>query len=201
MKHINKVAQALQTTPEIVLNVCRKLNLVVNKDSASAIKPEVEQQLIQLKEVATAESMTLEEAADHLLEMRSECSNPNRKHTFDENQYIQQRFGVNPAFTESNSFVQVLHSDVARGKQLAALRHKVVLETSTLMLEDFLFNGVQEHTTELEEVQGRIYKRIDDDFFGTINWGEEPHPSLEIQTQKLKSPSKTKSLPEKSSNK
>ena len=63
----------------------------------------------------------------------------------------------------------MLHSDVKRGKQLATLRHKVVLETSTLMLEDMLFNGVQEPTTELEEVQGRVYKRIDDDFFGKVN--------------------------------
>jgi hypothetical protein len=196
MKHINKVAQALQTTPEIVLKVCKKLSLPVNKDST--IPTDVERQLIQLKEVAAAEKMSLEEAANHLLEMRSERSNSNNEHTFDENQYIQQRFGVNPEESESNSFVKVLHSDVARGKQLAVLRHKVVLETSTLMLEDFLFNGVQEPTMELEEVQGRVYKRIDDDFFGKVNWGEEPHPSLEIQTQQLKSVSKTKSLPEKS---
>ena len=50
MKHINKVAQTLQTTPEIVIQVCKKLSLVVNKDST--IKPEVERQLIQLKYVA-----------------------------------------------------------------------------------------------------------------------------------------------------
>ena len=162
MKHINKIAQTLQTTPEIVLKVCKKLSLVVNKDST--IKPEVERQLIQLKKVAAAENMSLEEAANHLLEMRQEHSSSNNEHTFDENQYIQQRFGVNPEESESNSFVKVLHSDVKRGKQLATLRHKVVLETSTLMLEDMLFNGVQEPTTELEEVQGRVYKRIDDDF-------------------------------------
>ena len=199
MKHINKVAQTLQTTPEIVIQVCKKLSLVVNKDST--IKPEVERQLIQLKEVASAKNMSLEEAANHLLEMRQERSSSNNEHTFDENQYIQQRFGVNPEESESNSFVKVLHSDVARGKQLATLRHKVVLETSTLMLEDMLFNGVQEPTTELEEVQDRVYKRIDDDFFGKVNWGEEPHPSLEMQPQQLKSLSKTKSLPEKSLNK
>ncbi|MGB3655581.1 MAG: hypothetical protein WBA41_30835 [Rivularia sp. (in: cyanobacteria)] len=195
MKHINKVAQALQTTPEIVLKVCKKLNLVVSKDST--IPTDVEQQLIQLKEVAVAENMSLEESANHLLEMREERSNSNNEHTFDENQYIQQRFGVNPEESKSNSFVKVLHSDVTRGKQLAILRHKVVLETSTLMLEDMLFNGVQEPTTELEEVQGRVYKRIDDDFFDKVNWGEEPHPSSEIQPQQLKSVSKTKSLPEK----
>ena len=188
MKHINKVAQTLQTTPEIVIQVCKKLSLVVNKDST--IKPEVERQLIQLKEVAAAENMSLEEAANHLLEMRQERSSSNNEHTFDENQYIQQRFGVNPEESESNSFVKVLHSDVARGKQLATLRHKVVLETSTLMLEDMLFNGVQEPTTELEEVQDRVYKRIDDDFFGKVNWGEEPHPDLKIQPQ-LKSIPKT----------
>ncbi|MEO1373115.1 MAG: hypothetical protein AAFW70_02080 [Cyanobacteria bacterium J06635_10] len=95
MKHINKVAQTLQTTPEIVIQVCKKLSLVINKDST--IKSEVEQQLIQLKEVAAAENMSLEEAANHLLEMRQERSSSNNEHTFDENQYIQQRFGVNPA--------------------------------------------------------------------------------------------------------
>ena len=94
--------------------------------------------------------MSLEEAANHLLEMREERSS--KKHKFDEDEYIEQRFGVNPE-ASSNSFVKVLHSDVKRGKQLATLRHKVVLETSTLMLEDLLFNGVQEPTTELEEVQ------------------------------------------------
>ena len=85
----------MQTTPEIVIQVCKKLSLVINKDST--IKPEVERQLIQLKEVAAAENMSLEEAANHLLEMRQERSSSNNEHTFDKNQYIQQRFGVNPA--------------------------------------------------------------------------------------------------------
>ena len=84
MKHINKVAQTLQTTPEIVSQVCKKLSLVVNKDST--IKAEVEQQLLQLKQVAAAENMSLEEAANHLLEMRQERSSSNNEHTFDENQ-------------------------------------------------------------------------------------------------------------------
>ncbi|MGB3640714.1 MAG: hypothetical protein WBA39_24530 [Rivularia sp. (in: cyanobacteria)] len=197
MKHINAVAQDLQTTPEIISKVCQKLELKVNNDST--LKPDVEQQLIQLKEVAVSQNMSLEEAANYLLEMRDERSS--KKHKFNEDDYIEQRFGVNPSEASSNSFVKVLHSDVERGKQLATLRHKVVLETSTLMLEDLLFNGVQEPTTELEEVQGRVYKRIDDDFFGKVNWGEEPHPSLETQGKQLKSHRRTKSLPEKSSNK
>ena len=196
MKHINAVAQNLQTTPEIINKVCGKLQLKINKDST--LKPEVEQQLVQLKEVAVAENMSLEEAVDYLLQIRDEHSND--EHKFDENEYIEQRFGVNPNDASSNSFVKVLQSDVARGKQLAALRHKVVLETSTLILEDLLFNGADETTTELEEIQDRVYKRIDDDFFGKVNWGEEPHPSLQTHKQ-LKSHPKTKSLPEKSSNK
>ncbi|WP_414620828.1 hypothetical protein [Calothrix sp. CCY 0018] len=193
MKHINAVAQDLQTTPEIISKVCQKLELKINKDDT--LKPDVEQQLIQLKEVAAVENMSLEEAADYLLEMRNERSS--NEHTFDGNEYIQQRFGVNPEESESNSFVNVLHSDVERGKQLATLRHKVVLETSTLMLEDMLFNGVQEPTTELEENQNRVYKRIDDDFFGKVNWGEEPHSESGKQSQQLKSRPKTKSLPGK----
>ena len=67
------------------------------------------------------------------------------------------------------------------------------------MLEDLLFNGTQETSTELEENQNKIYSRIDNDFFGKVNWGEEPHPSLAMQPQQLKSRHKTKSLPEKSS--
>ena len=178
MKHINAVAQSLQTTPEIISKVCQKLELKVNKDST--LKLEIEQQLIQLKEVATAQNMSLE--------MRNERSND--EHRYNEDEYIEHRFGVNPKDASSDSFVNVLHSDIARGKQLARLRHKVVIETSTLMLEDMIFNGVEEPATDLEENQNRVYKRIDDDFFGKVNWGEEPHPDLKIQPQ-LKSIPKT----------
>lgn len=195
MKHINAVAQTLQTTPEIVSKVCQILDLKINKDNT--LKPDVEKHLIQLKQVAAAENMSLEEAATHLLQMRDERSG--KEHEFDEDEYIEQRFGVKPSEASTNSFVKLLHSDVARGKQLAALRHKVVIESSTLMLEDLLFNGTQETSTELEENQNKIYERIDNDFFGKVNWGEEPHPSLAMQPQQLKSRHKTKSLPEKSS--
>ncbi len=190
MKHINAVAQTLQTTPEIINKICQKLELKINKDST--LKPEVEQQLIQLKEVATTENMSLEEAAAYLLQMRDEHSS--NQHKFDGDKYIEQRFGLNPE-DESNSYLRALRTDIEKGKQFAALRLGVIMETSSLYLEEFLFNGVQEAPTELQETQNRIYERIDNDFFGKVNWGDS------IQPKQLKSHPKTKSLPEKSSNK
>ena len=195
MKHINAVAQTLQTTPEIVSKVCQKLELKINKDDT--LKPDVEQQLIQLKQVAVAENMSLEEAADYLLQMHESS---NSEHKFDADKYIEQRFGLNPKQHESNTYLQALHTDVERGKQFAAVRLGVVMETSSLFLEEFLFNGVQEAPTELKETQNKIYERMDNSFFGKVNWGEQPHPSS-IQPKQLKSHPKTKSLPEKSSNK
>ncbi|MEO1372937.1 MAG: hypothetical protein AAFW70_01150 [Cyanobacteria bacterium J06635_10] len=194
MKHINAVAQSLQTTPEIISKVCEKLQLRINKDNT--VKPEVEQQLIQLKEVASAENMSLEEAVDYLLEMRDEQSS--NKHKFDVNKYIEQRFGLNPE-DESNSYLKALRTDVEKGKQFAALRLGVIMETSSLYLEEFLFNGVEEAPTQLQETQNKIYERIDNDFFGKVNWEAEVQTST--QTKQLKSHPKTKSLPEKSSNK
>lgn len=196
MKHINAVAQILQTTPEIIINICQKLELKINKDNT--LKPEVEQQLVQLKQVAVAENMSLEEAAGYLMQMRDEHSNTG--HRFDADKYIEQRFGLKPEEYESNSYLRALRTDVARGKQFAAVRLGVVMETSSLYLEEFLFDGVQQVPTELQETQDRIYERIDNNFFGKVNWGDEPHPSS-IQPKQLKLHPKTKSLPEKSSNK
>lgn len=194
MKHINAVAQGLQTTPEIISRVCHKLELKINKDNT--LKPELEQQLIQLKEVAVAQNMSLEEAVDYLLEMRNERSDD--EHKFDKDKYIQQRFGLNPD-DESNSYLKALRTDVEKGKQFAAIRLGVIMETSSLYLEEFLFNGVEEAPTQLQETQNKIYERIDNDFFGKVNWEAEVQTSP--QTKQLKSTSKTKSLPEKSSNK
>ena len=77
MKHINAVAQSLQTTPEVISKVCQRLELRINKDNT--LKPEIEQKLIQLKEVAVSQNMSLEEAVDYLLEMRNERSSNKRK--------------------------------------------------------------------------------------------------------------------------
>ncbi len=195
MKHINAVALTLQTTPEIISKICQKLELKINKDDT--LKPEVEQQLMQLKEVAAAEDMSLEEAVDYLLEMRDERSN--NEHTFDADKYIEKRFGLKPE-DDNNAYLQTLRTDIEKGKQFAALRLGVIMETSSLYLEEFLFNGNQQSPTELQETQDKIYERIDNDFFGNVNWGEEVHPSS-IQAKQLKSRRKTKSLPEKSSNK
>ncbi|MEM7556450.1 MAG: hypothetical protein AAF378_20585 [Cyanobacteria bacterium P01_A01_bin.84] len=195
MKHINAVAQSLQTTPEIISKVCEKLELKINKDST--LKPEIEQQLIQLKEVAVSQNMSLEEAVDYLLEMRNERSN--NEHKFDVDKYIEQRFGLNPQ-DESNSYLQTIRTDVEKGKQFAALRLGVILESSSLYLEEFLFNGHQQAPTELQQTQDKIYERIDNDFFGKVDWGNEVHP-FSAQTKQLKSNPKTKSLPGKSPSK
>lgn len=194
MKHVNTVAQSLQTTPEIIGKVCEKLQLRINKDNT--LKPEIEQQLIQLKEVAVAQNMSLEEAVDYLLEMRNERSND--EHKFDEDKYIEQRFGLNPE-DESNSYLKTIRTDIEKGKKFAVLRLGVIMESSSLYLEEFLFNGVQEAPTELQETQDKIYERIDNDFFGKVNWEAEIQTSA--QNKQLKSHPKTKSLPGKSPSK
>ncbi|NJN10816.1 MAG: hypothetical protein HC815_23625 [Richelia sp. RM1_1_1] len=168
------------------------MELKINKDST--LKPEIEQQLVKLKEVATTQNMSLEEAAEYLLQMRDEHSCAYR---FDADKYIEQRFGLKPE-DESNSYLQVLRTDIEKGKQFATLRLGVVMETSSLYLEEYLFNGVQEAPTELQETQDRIYERIDNNFFKKVNWGEIPRLSS-TQPKHLKSHPKTKSLPEKSS--
>jgi hypothetical protein len=61
----------------------------------------------------------------------------------------------------------------------------VVLESSTLALEEFVFHGsssLGESNTSVppgyDEAQERINSRIDNDFFGKVNWGEQTHPLL-----------------------
>ncbi|BAZ40512.1 hypothetical protein NIES4101_64730 [Calothrix sp. NIES-4101] len=56
----------------------------------------------------------------------------------------------------------------------------MVLETSTLALEEFVFNGTGGNLTtdEYSQAQERINSRIDDDFFAKVNWGEGSHPLL-----------------------
>lgn len=195
MKHINAVAQSLQTTTEIISKVCQKLGLKINKDST--LKPEVEQQLIKLKEVAVAQDMSLEEAVDYLLQMRDEHSS--NEHKFDADKYIEQRFGLKPE-DDNNAYLQTLRTDIEKGKQFATLRLGVIMESSSLYLEELLFNGVQEAPTELQQNQDRVYERINNNFFGKVNWENDVHPSS-IQTKQLKSHPKTKSLPEKLQNK
>ncbi|MDZ7960891.1 MAG: hypothetical protein RMY34_23930 [Aulosira sp. DedQUE10] len=144
----------------------------------------VEQQLVQLKETASREGMSLEEAAQHLIAMRDRKSEVG-EHKFDKREYIKQRFGVDPEQASPDSFVGILYRDADRGIQLGELRHKVVLESSTLALEELVFHGSSspaEGNTSIppgyDEAQERINSRIDNDFFGKVNWGEEIHPLL-----------------------
>lgn len=128
--------------------------------------------------------MSLEEAAQHLIAMRDRKSEVG-EHKFDKREYIKQRFGVDPEQASSDSFVGILYRDADRGIQLGELRHKVVLESSTLALEEFVFHGsssLAEGNTSVaagyNQAQERINSRIDNDFFGKVNWGEETHPLL-----------------------
>ena len=59
---------------------------------------------------------------------------------------------------------------------MGQLRHRVVLESSTLALEEFIFSGTGDNLNEFDQAQERINSRIDNDFFGKVNWGEEAHP-------------------------
>ena len=86
--------------------------------------------------------------------MRDEQSS--NKYKFDKDKYIEQRFGLNPD-DESNSYLKALRTDVEKGKQFAAIRLGVIMETSSLYLEEFLFNGIEEAPTELEKTQNKIY--------------------------------------------
>ena len=205
MKHINQLAQQLQVSPDIIRNICQMLNLEISGDTVSE---QVELQLANLKAAATKENMTLEVAARHLLEMRENRTNSTsetEEHKFDKREYIKQRFGIDPETAAPDSFVGMLYQDTHRGTQLGELRHKVVLETSTLALEEFVFNGTGTNLTvdEYNEAQERINSRIDNDFFAKVNWGEGSHPLLvgtsTQQPKQLKSlQTKTGQSPKKS---
>jgi hypothetical protein len=178
MKHINQLAQQLQISPELVRSVCQSLGLSLKPNDT--VDETVEQQLVQLKEVASREGISLEEAAQHLIEMRDTHSESSCDRSFNKREYIKQRFGVDPETAAPDSFVGMLYQDTHRGTQLGELRHKVVLETSTLALEEFVFNGIGTNLTpdEYTQAQERINSRIDNDFFAKVNWGEGSHPLL-----------------------
>ncbi|NJL61504.1 MAG: hypothetical protein HC903_06335 [Methylacidiphilales bacterium] len=148
--------------------------------SGDAVSEQIELQLVNLKAAATKENMTLEEAARHLLSMRDAHSESQCDRSFNKREYIKQRFGVDPETAAPDSFVGMLYQDTHRGTQLGELRHKVVLETSTLALEEFVFNGTGTDLTadEYTQAQERINSRIDNDFFAKVNWGEGSHPLL-----------------------
>jgi hypothetical protein len=174
MKHINQLAQQLQVSPEVVRNICQLLDLEINENT---IPEQVESQLVNLKAAANKESMSLEEAARHLIEMRNSSEElGDRK--FNKREYIKQRFGVDPEQAPGDSFVGMLYGDTDRGIQLGQLRHRVVLESSTLALEEFIFSGTGDNLNEFDQAQERINSRIDNDFFGKVNWGEKTHPLL-----------------------
>jgi len=177
MKHINKVAETLQVSLDVVRTCCRLLDLALQPNDT--LDETIEQQLVQLKEIASREGMSLEEAAQHLIAMRDRKSEVG-EHKFDKREYIKQRFGVDPEQASSDSFVGILYRDADRGIQLGELRHKVVLESSTLALEEFVFHGsssLAEGNTSVaagyNQAQERINSRIDNDFFGKVNWGED----------------------------
>jgi hypothetical protein len=177
MKHINQLAQQLQISPEVVRNICQILDLEITGDT---ISEQIELQLVNLKAAATKENMSMEEAARHLLSMRDTKSDSQCDRSFNKREYIKQRFGVDPETAAPDSFVGMLYQDTHRGTQLGELRHKVVLESSTLALEEFVFNGIggDSTTDEYTQAQERIKSRIDNDFFAKVNWGEGSHPLL-----------------------
>ena len=174
MKHINQLAQQLQVSPEVVRNICQLLDLEI---SGNTVSEQVESQLSNLKAAANKENMSLEEAARHLLEMRNSSEEMDGR-KFNKREYIKQRFGVDPEQAPGDSFVGILYGDTDRGIQLGQLRHRVVLESSTLALEEFIFSGTGDNLNEFDQAQERINSRIDNDFFGKVNWGEESHPLL-----------------------
>ena len=178
MKHINQLAQQLQVSPELVRSTCNLLGLPLKPNDT--VDETVERQLVQLKEVAEREGISLEEAARHLVEMRDrKVEAETGAHKFDKCEYIKQRFGIDPEIAAPDSFVGMLYHDADRGVQLGQLRHKVVLETSTLALEEFVFNGSSNiDNSDYNEAQERIQSRIDNDFFAKVNWGEGSHPLL-----------------------
>ena len=174
MKHINQLAQQLQVSTEIVRNICQLLDLEI---SGNTVSEQVESQLSNLKTVAHKENMSLEEAAQHLVEMRNSSEEMDGR-KFNKREYIKQRFGVDPEQASGDSFVGMLYGDTDRGIQLGQLRHRVVLESSTLALEEFIFSGTGDNLNEFDQAQERINSRIDNDFFGKVNWGDETHPLL-----------------------
>ncbi|BDA73861.1 unknown protein [Calothrix sp. PCC 7716] len=178
MKHINQLAQQLQVSPELVRATCNLLGLPLKPNDT--VDETVEKQLVQLKEVAQREGISLEEAARHLVEMRDrKVEAETGTHKFDKREYIKQRFGIDPEIAAPDSFVGMLYHDADRGVQLGQLRHKVVLETSTLALEEFVFNGSSNtDNNDYNCAQERIQSRIDNDFFAKVNWGEGSHPLL-----------------------
>ncbi len=178
MKHINQLAQQLQASPELVRSTCNLLGLPLKPNDT--VDETVEIQLVQLKEVAQREGISLEEAARHLVEMRDrKVEAETGAHKFDKREYIKQRFGIDPEIAAPDSFVGMLYHDADRGVQLGQLRHKVVLETSTLALEEFVFNGSSNtDNSDYNCAQERIQSRIDNDFFAQVNWGEGSHPLL-----------------------
>lgn len=178
MKHINQLAQQLQVSPELVRSTCNLLGLPLKPNDT--VDETVERQLVQLKEVAEREGISLEEAARHLVEMRDrKVEAETGAHKFDKCEYIKQRFGIDPEIAAPDSFVGMLYHDADRGVQLGQLRHKVVLETSTLALEEFVFNGSSNiDNSDYNSAQERIQSRIDNDFFAKVNWGEGSHPLL-----------------------
>jgi hypothetical protein len=178
MKHINQLAQQLQVSLELVRSTCNLLGLPLKANDT--VDETVERQLVQLKEVAEREEISLEEAARHLVEMRDrKVEAETGAHKFDKREYIKQRFGIDPEIAAPDSFVGMLYHDADRGVQLGQLRHKVVLETSTLALEEFVFNGSSNiDNSDYNEAQERIQSRIDNDFFAKVNWGEGSHPQL-----------------------
>jgi hypothetical protein len=117
---------------------------------------------------ATKENMSMEKAARHLLSMRDTKSEPQCDRKFNKREYIKQRFGVDPETAVPDSFVGMLYQDTHRGTQVGELRHKVVLETSTLALEEFVFNrtGTNLTTDEYTQAQERINSRIDNEQVG-----------------------------------
>ncbi|BAZ09592.1 hypothetical protein NIES4071_14010 [Calothrix sp. NIES-4071] len=176
--HINQLAQQLQVSPELVRSTCNLLGLPLKPNDT--VDETVERQLVQLKEVAEREGISLEEAARHLVEMRDrKLETETGAHKFDKREYIKQRFGIDPEIAAPDSFVGMLYHDADRGVQLGQLRHKVVLETSTLALEEFVFNGSSNiDNSDYNSAQERIQSRIDNDFFAKVNWGEGSHPLL-----------------------
>ncbi len=181
MKHINQLAQQLQTSPDKLREICNLLSLPLKPNDT--VDETVEQQLVKLKEVASKEGISLDEAARHLVEMRDrKVEAETGAHKFDKRDYIKQRFGTDPELAAPDSFVGMLYLDADRGIQLGELRHKVVLETSTLALEEFVFNGntslANTDNTDYNQAQERIQSRIDNDFFAKVNWGEGSHPLL-----------------------
>ena len=151
---------ATSFTATVVRNICQLLGLEINENT---IPEQVESQLVNLKAAANKENMSLEEAARHLLEMRNSSEElGDRK--FNKREYIKQRFGVDPEQAPGDSFVGMLYGDTDRGIQLGQLRHRVVLESSTLALEEFIFSGTGDNLNEFDQAQERINSRIDNDF-------------------------------------